>query len=262
MAGPVTAQEPIVGEIRLWPSNTPPPGWLICDGSNLSVSTYGELYSLLNFTYGGTFPSDFAIPDLRGRVPVGRSSGDADFGTLGDTGGEKTHTLTVGEMPSHRHTLRVDTIGSAALSSGPGRLGAQGAPLGRRTTGTEEVVLSDAINLAGDGQPHNNLQPYQVINYIIYTGVGLPTPTPTATPTATATPTSGGSTGPLTGTISGAVVINQSAQHAYTTTLQTGNSFALIRSASYGEIIAGSGALLVAVVVVFHLVYKQTVTNK
>ena len=162
----------MVGEVKIWPSADVPNGWQACDGTFFPVDEYSELFAVVGYSFGSGMGGDvFAVPDWRRRVPVGLDTGQSPYDQVGNVGGESAHTLTVAEMPAHRHALRVDTLGSAALSSGPGRLAGQGVPLGRRGTGTEEVVLSDAVNLTGGGDAHNNLQPYLVTNYIIYTGV-------------------------------------------------------------------------------------------
>ena len=162
----------MIGEVKIWPSADVPDGWQACDGTFFPVAEYSELFAVLGYNFGsGMGGETFAVPNWKQRVPLGLDTGTAPFDQVGNVGGEASHSLTVAEVPAHRHTLRVDTTGSVALSSGPGRLAAQGAPMGRRVAGTEEVVLSDAVNLTGGGDAHNNLQPYLVTNYIIYTGV-------------------------------------------------------------------------------------------
>ena len=144
-----------VGSISLFAGTTAPNGWLICDGSAVSRTTYADLFSLIGTTYGsGDGSTTFNIPNLKGRVPVGLNSSDTSFDTIGETGGEATHTLTTNEMPSHSH----------GLLGGSGTGGkAETVPYGAQTTGTDMY----AIQNAGGGQAHNNLQPYIVMNYII-----------------------------------------------------------------------------------------------
>lgn len=94
------------GTICIWPTNTPPSGWLICDGAAVSRTTYGVLWTLLGTTYGaGDGTTTFNLPNLKGRVVVGRDAADTDWDTLGETRGAKTHTLSAAEMPTHSHTV-------------------------------------------------------------------------------------------------------------------------------------------------------------
>jgi microcystin-dependent protein len=125
-----------------------PNGWLICDGSTLDEETYPELYDAL----GGS-GSTFTLPNYQGRVPVGYDANDTDFNAIGKTGGEKTHTLTIDEMPSHYHQ---QALGGALTTTD------QVAGVG--VVGKENV--SNTKNTGGD-QPHNNLQPYIVQYWII-----------------------------------------------------------------------------------------------
>ena len=144
-----------VGSISLFAGTTAPTGWLICDGSAVSRTTYANLFSVIGTTYGtGDGSTTLNIPNLKGKVPVGLDSNDTSFDTIGETGGEKTHTLTIDEMPSHNHNLL------GGYNAG-GK--AETVPYGSQTTGT--VIY--AIQNAGGGQSHNNLQPYIVMNYII-----------------------------------------------------------------------------------------------
>lgn len=130
-------------------------GFLLCDGSAISRTTYSALFSAIGTTYGaGDGSTTFNIPDLRGRVPVGKNSGT--FSTLGSTGGAETHTLSISEMPSHDHpgTTDVYKSGGSVISY-----------LG----GGNVVNLTQGIAPQGGGGAHNNLQPYQVFNYQIKT---------------------------------------------------------------------------------------------
>lgn len=145
------------GSIIQWGTNTPPTNWLICDGSAVSRSTYSSLYAAIGTTYGtGNGSTTFNLPDLRGRVPVGKNSGT--FGTLAGTGGAETHTLTVAEMPSHQHTQATGGNLTTALPQA-----------GSGIIGTANTSLTTAT---GGGQAHNNLQPYLVVNYIIKASAG------------------------------------------------------------------------------------------
>lgn len=150
-----------VGTIKMFAGSTAPTGYLICDGSAKSRTTYSELFSTIGTTYGsGNGSTTFNIPNLKGKVVVGLNSSDTDFDTLGETGGEKTHTLTTTEMPSHSHQNPHYVVGSNA----PG-YGNWEQNIG---SGSSNAYLASAYSLeTGGGQAHNNLQPYIVLNYII-----------------------------------------------------------------------------------------------
>lgn len=145
-----------IGAIMPYSSGTIPENWLLCDGSEISSEDYPELFSLLAGKYGtGSTQTKVKLPDLRGKVVAGKDSTDEDFEDLGVTGGEKTHTLTISEMPSHNHALSFDqTDGSNA----------NGLKTGVATVYKGTYNLIEAT---GGGQAHNNLQPYVTVNFII-----------------------------------------------------------------------------------------------
>ncbi len=139
-----------VGVIKQFAGVAAPAGYFLCDGSAKSRSTYANLFAVIGTIYGiGDGTTTFNIPDLRTRVPVGYKASDDTFGTLGNTGGEKTHTLTVPEMPAHTHPLNT----------------AGGRGLGYTDNGFD--TPSGVTGSTGGGTPHNNLQPYLVLNNII-----------------------------------------------------------------------------------------------
>lgn len=144
-----------IGSIIPFAGNIIPNGWLLCDGSIVEQSDYPELFSVIGTTYGYYSRTDFKLPDLRDKVPVGKDSTDTDFDELGKTGGEKTHTLTVSEMPAHDH----DTSNSVG--------GGSGNTAGFMWSTTLADWGKQKTTSTGGGQPHNNLQPYLVTNYII-----------------------------------------------------------------------------------------------
>lgn len=150
--GAITGDTLPIGTITEYGGTTAPTNWLICDGSAVSRTTYASLFAVIGTAFGsGDGSTTFNLPDLRGRVPVGKST-DAEFDTLGETGGEKTHTLTVNEMPKHKHNALVGGGGSAYA--------------GTFVTDGGNFYYIPTSETGGD-QPHNNLQPYQVVNYII-----------------------------------------------------------------------------------------------
>ena len=144
------------GSISMYAGSTAPTGYLLCDGSAVSRTTYADLFTAIGTTYGtGDGSTTFNLPNLKGKVAVGLNSADTSFDTLGETGGAKTHTLTTTEMPSHTH---IQALGGnlSTVANVPG-----GYVVGNANTSTTQAT--------GGGGSHNNLQPYIVLNYIIKT---------------------------------------------------------------------------------------------
>lgn len=149
-----------IGIIMEYPGSNIPSGWLLCDGQAVSRTLYSELFNLLGTTYGsGDGSTTFNIPNLKGKVAVGKDENDTDFDTLGETGGEKTHTLSVSEMPAHSHDLVYVKSNSTPLNNA----GVSGFNSTNTGVGTKE----NAVENTGGGQAHNNLQPYIVQNFLI-----------------------------------------------------------------------------------------------
>lgn len=175
------------GCIMLYSGSTAPSGWLLCDGSAILRSGYTALFALVGTTYGpGNGVSTFNLPNLKGRVPVGRDAAQTEFDALGENGGAKTHTLSTSEMPSHTHVQNAHNHGI----TDPGHahaygfwFGTAGGSVGATLTGVTQVssqtnnqTTGISINNqtatnqnTGGGGAHNNLQPYLVLNYIIKT---------------------------------------------------------------------------------------------
>lgn len=154
--------QPYVGEIRIFAGNFSPAGWMFCDGQLLLISEYETLYNLLGTTYGGDGQSIFALPDLRGRIPI-------HFGnafTLAETGGVETVTLTVQQIPAHSHPLLAQST-PGRFSSPSGTFPAASALRQFTANAPTTPMAGQAISATGGSQPHNNLMPYLCVNFII-----------------------------------------------------------------------------------------------
>lgn len=148
--GAVSGDTLPVGAIMPFGSDTIPENWLLCNGQAVSRTDYQELFNTIGITYGsGDGFTTFNLPDLQGKIPVGKDENDTDFDTLGNTGGEKTHTLTLNELPNN-------VISTASTGANADGYIARG---GYTTDGN--------YNFGGQGQSHNIVQPYIVQNYII-----------------------------------------------------------------------------------------------
>ena len=156
--------EPFLGEIRLVPFAFAPKGWALCEGQLLPINQNQALFSLLGNFYGGDGRTTFALPDLRGRVPLG--AGESPAGStyeLGSSGGQEAVKLTTGQLPAHTHAARAWS--GAATTKKP----ANGVPAaGGAYAATHDAKMSAAmIGRSGGGQAHDNRQPYLSLNYII-----------------------------------------------------------------------------------------------
>ena len=159
--GAVSGDTLPIGAIMPFGSDTLPENWLLCNGQAVSRTNYQELFNTIGTTYGsGDGFTTFNLPDLQGKIPVGKDENDEDFDTLGNTGGEKEHTLTIDEMPEHNHERKQN--GRALYWD------ADLTNMGGLTDGNNvEISWERATTNAGVGQAHNILQPYIVQNYII-----------------------------------------------------------------------------------------------
>ncbi len=154
--------DPFLGEIKIVSFNFPPKGWALCNGQLLPINQNQALFALLGTTYGGNGQTNFALPDLRGRVPVHVGLGLAQ----GQSVGAETHTLSVAQLPAHSHAfnaLRAD----ASQRTPAGRMPAFAAEEVYSREGTLAAMNAAALSVAGGSQPHENRQPFLVLNFVI-----------------------------------------------------------------------------------------------
>jgi len=160
--------QPYVGEIRMFGGNFPPAGWAFCEGQLLAIAENDVLFTLIGTTYGGDGQSTFAVPDLRSRVPLHNGTGSDGINyVLGQTAGVESVTLTVNQIPVHTHSI-VGTRDSATKVSPAGnRFGSSPAVNYKRETNPNTTLNAQSLSPVGGSQPHENMQPFLVISFII-----------------------------------------------------------------------------------------------
>jgi microcystin-dependent protein len=170
--------DPFIGQITLYPYTFPPNGWADCNGQLLPISQYAALFSLLGTQYGGNGTSNFALPDLQGRVPVGQGqlSGGGDY-AMGEMGGQEAVTLGVSTMPQHTHGLSASTVNGTTNNPAGMILATPQVGGGRGQQADKGNIYNPAppstplapasVGPAGGSQPHNNVQPSLVLRYCI-----------------------------------------------------------------------------------------------
>jgi len=156
--------QPYVGEIRMFAGNFAPAGWMFCEGSLLPISENETLFNLIGTTYGGDGQSTFALPDLRGRLPLHQGNGFI----LAETGGVEEVTLTAQQIPTHSHAL-VASQDNAATANAAGNILAQIPSYTPYASAVpaNSAMASNAVDSTGGSQPHTNFQPYLCVNFII-----------------------------------------------------------------------------------------------
>ncbi|MBW8684590.1 phage tail protein [Chitinophaga rhizophila] len=184
--------EPFIAAIVLFAGNFGPRGWYLCMGQIMSISQNTALFSLLGTSFGGNGQTTFALPDLRGRAPIGTGQGPGlPPINLGQIGGAPTHTLIITEMPAHNHVAMPNLTATPSASTAPGTSNTPavtmvpavlpsigGGPAAQQIKGYAAqdntttlapgaVTGSVTIGIAGGSQPHNIMQPYLGMNYII-----------------------------------------------------------------------------------------------
>lgn len=167
--------QPYVGEIRMFAGNFPPAGWMFCDGALLSISENEVLFQLIGTTYGGDGQNTFALPDLRGRLPIHQGGGF----TLAQSGGVEQVTITTNQLPAHTHSVLASANPATSTSPSNNVPGiTQAATITPYGTDAPPTTLNAAaLSSVGGSQPHTNFQPYLCINFIISLFGIFPSPT-------------------------------------------------------------------------------------
>ncbi len=169
--------EPLIASVDLWPCNFAPLGWAFCAGQLMPISQNQALFALIGTIYGGDGRTTFALPDLRGRVPVGvgQGPGTSDY-VLGENSGSEIAALTINNLPQHTH----NASGTVTPGAGTGKITTSGDPTGNYPaqttttiyTGTNNAQMGQSpvtvtVQPAGGSQPFSIVQPYLALNYII-----------------------------------------------------------------------------------------------
>ncbi|MBB3112005.1 microcystin-dependent protein [Paenibacillus phyllosphaerae] len=156
--------EPFLGEIKMFACNFAPKGWALCNGQFLPINQNQALFALLGTMYGGNGQTTFALPNLRGRVPIHVANGY----TQGQASGQTSHTITISELPAHLHDLGATTQ-QTTVKSPDGAIWAAPAVSAYHDGGANTVMYTanQYVTNTGGSQAHNNMQPYLVLNFCI-----------------------------------------------------------------------------------------------
>jgi len=155
--------EPFLSEIRIMSFGFAPKGWALCNGQLLPINQNQALFSLLGTTYGGDGRVNFGLPNLQGRVPIHTGSGF----TLGQIGGEQAHTLSISEIPTHVHTLNGTSNAGTAIIAAGNLFGSNPSQQYQAPDANLTAMNPASIANVGGSQPHQNMQPFLVLNFSI-----------------------------------------------------------------------------------------------
>jgi microcystin-dependent protein len=163
---------PYVGEIRLFGFSRVPNGWLSCDGSLQSISEHDVLFTLIGTTYGGDGQTTFALPDLRGQVPLHNGTGPGRTPrVIGESGGSENVTLVPGQLPAHSHSFSATSLSATATAPGstvePGAIAGDTMYVTDLTGATAVAMSPSSVSAAGGSQPHDNLMPTLTVQFCI-----------------------------------------------------------------------------------------------
>jgi microcystin-dependent protein len=154
--------EPFLGEVKMVSFGFAPKGWAMCVGQLLPINQNQALFSILGTTYGGDGRVNFALPDLRGRMPVHAGQGII----LGQRAGEAAHTITLSELATHTHVVDADA-GSATLSTPAGNTWAAGSGVAYAVSPDAALAADTVLPYVGDAQPHENRPPFLALMFVI-----------------------------------------------------------------------------------------------
>jgi microcystin-dependent protein len=169
---------PFIGEVRIFAGSFAPQGWFLCNGQLVPIAQYTTLFGVIGTRYGGDGVTTFALPDLRGRVPIhaGQGPGLSNY-PLAQQGGSEGHALTTSEIPAHTHTVAASA--AVGTSDGPaGRTFARSlSATPEYAAGADTTMAAAAAAASGGGSAHNNMAPYLGLTFIIaYAGLTPPHP--------------------------------------------------------------------------------------
>src|SRR5687767_1346044 len=161
--------QPYVGEIRMFAGNFPPVGWMFCDGQLMPISENETLFQLIGTTYGGDGESTFQLPNLQSRIPMHMGTGGEGSYQLAEAAGVESVTLTVNQIPAHTHPMTASTDGGNTLSAAGNVLAALSpVSIYKPNVAAPNLPMNaNSVAIVGGSQPHDNMQPYLCINYII-----------------------------------------------------------------------------------------------
>lgn len=161
--------QPYVGEIRMFAGNFPPVGWMFCDGQLLPISENETLFQLIGTTFGGDGESTFALPNMQSRIPIHMGTGGGGTYQLAETGGAESITLTTQQIPAHTHPLLVSTDPGLGTNPAGAVLGALSpVSIYKANIAPPGVAMNaSSVTPVGGSQPHENMQPFLAINFII-----------------------------------------------------------------------------------------------
>jgi microcystin-dependent protein len=156
---------PYIGEIRMFAGNFAPVDWALCNGQIMAIDQNAALFQLIGTTYGGDGQTNFALPNLQGRIPIHQGDAGGFAYTIGQSAGAESVTLNVNQIPSHTHTLPSSSVAGTSSSPAASIPAAWGS--NQYVTDGARVTMAAAVGSSGSSLPHDNMGPYLVVNFII-----------------------------------------------------------------------------------------------